>query len=319
MTKISVIIPVYNCAQFLSKCLDSVCNQTLRELEIICINDASTDNSFAILQEYAKKDQRIKLINLAQNQGAARARNMAIANAVGEYLGFVDADDFIDLDFYHKLYQCAKNNDLEVVKGNIALHCPQENKTTYGSWIDINSNVKKHRAYFCFSFTSAIFKTAIIKENSINFLDGLVHFEDPYFTIKAALFYSKIQVIDDVCYYYVNNLQSSSRAKVGLKHIESLITGAFEIVDLLDEKCSDKAHYLIVFNFVVEQLLCWCNRIDVNDEITIKAVNALPIIYQRCRYKNELAIFHFLEKKKVQRSSVVKELRNKVKKDLTHG
>ncbi len=319
MVKISVIIPVYNCAQLLAKCLDSVCGQTLRDLEIVCVNDASTDNSLAILQEYATKDQRIKLINFSENKGAAVARNIAIDNALGEYLGFVDADDFIDRNFYEKLYEVAQKNDSEVVKANIALYCPKEEKITYGSWIDINYKVKKHQAHFCFSFTSAIFKTAIIKENSVNFLQGLNHFEDPYFTIKAVLFYKKLQVIEDVFYYYVENSESSSRKKVGLKHIESMMIGAVKILDLLDEKCSDKTHYMIVFNFVLEQLLHWCNRTDVSDEITIKAASALSIILQRCRYKDELASYHFLEKKKTQKDLFIRELRNKVKLDLKNA
>lgn len=219
MVKISVIIPVYNSEKFLPKCLDSVCGQTLRELEIICLNDASTDDSLKILQQYAKNDSRIKIIDLPENKGAAAARNIGIENARGEYLGFVDADDFIDKNFYEKLFERTLKIGAEVVKGNITLYCPKTDKTCYGSWIDINHNVKKHRAYFCFSFTSAIFKTSIIKENSVKFLEGFVHFEDPFFTIKAALFYQKLEVLDDVFYYYVENPNSASRKQFTLNHI----------------------------------------------------------------------------------------------------
>ena len=102
MSKVSVIIPVYNTEKFLRKCLDSVCNQTLQDIEIICINDCSTDGSLEILREYAGKDNRIKLIELFENGGAAKARNIGIDIAHGEYIGFVDSDDFVDLDFYEK-------------------------------------------------------------------------------------------------------------------------------------------------------------------------------------------------------------------------
>lgn len=105
MSKVSVIIPVYNTEKFLRKCLDSVCNQTLQDIEIICINDCSTDGSSEILREYAGKDNRIKLIELFENGGAAKARNIGIDIAHGEYIGFVDSDDFVDLDFYEKLYK----------------------------------------------------------------------------------------------------------------------------------------------------------------------------------------------------------------------
>ena len=105
MPKISVIIPVYNVEKYLPKCLDSLINQTLSDIEIICINDCSTDNSLEILEEYASKDERIKIIDLKENQGAAAARNKGLEIAKGEYLGFVDPDDYVDLNFYEELYK----------------------------------------------------------------------------------------------------------------------------------------------------------------------------------------------------------------------
>ena len=85
--------------------------QTLSDIEIICVNDCSTDNSFEILKEYASKDDRIKLIDFKENKGAAVARNTGIDEAKGEYIGFVDSDDFIDLDFYEKLYKEARSEE----------------------------------------------------------------------------------------------------------------------------------------------------------------------------------------------------------------
>lgn len=316
MVKISVIIPIYNSHQYLRKCLDSVCNQTFRDIEIICINDCSTDKSFLLLQEYRENDNRIKLIDLKENKGAAAARNIGIENACGEYLGFVDSDDFIDPNFYEKLYEKALKTNADVVKGNIRNYCLEKNFTVREAWIDINKDVKKHKANFCFSFTTAIYKTSIIKENKINFLEGLIHFEDPYFTIKAALFYQKLEIIDDVFYYYVNNPNSTSRKNININHIESLIKGVVAVLNLLDESCFDENHYKIVFNFLLEQILCWCNRINVSDEITKKAVEGLFILYNRCRFKEECAKNYFLHKKKKQKEEIFIELRNKVKNDL---
>ena len=89
MPKVSVIIPVYNTENYLRKCLDSVINQTLDDIEIICINDCSTDNSLNILKEYASKDERIKIIEFKENKGASVARNTGIAESNGEYIGFL--------------------------------------------------------------------------------------------------------------------------------------------------------------------------------------------------------------------------------------
>ncbi|MBL0052071.1 MAG: glycosyltransferase family 2 protein [Bacteroidetes bacterium] len=105
--KVSVIIPVYNTELYLNKCLDSVINQTLKEIEIICINDGSKDSSLDILKAYAKKDDRIIIID-KKNGGQGLARNIAIKKATGEYLGFVDSDDWIAHDMFEKMYSSAK-------------------------------------------------------------------------------------------------------------------------------------------------------------------------------------------------------------------
>jgi glycosyltransferase involved in cell wall biosynthesis len=94
---ISIIIPVYNAEKYLNKCLESVINQTLKDIEIICINDGSTDNSLDILQKYAKQDNRFIIIN-QDSSGAGVARNAGLDKAQGEYLAFLDSDDFFELD-----------------------------------------------------------------------------------------------------------------------------------------------------------------------------------------------------------------------------
>ena len=114
MTKISVIIPVYNVEKYLKECLNSVINQTLKDLEIICVNDGSIDNSLKIMKEYALKDPRIKILS-QKNQGVSEARNFGIKNATGEYVAFLDADDCVSLDFYEKLYTKAKETNSDIV------------------------------------------------------------------------------------------------------------------------------------------------------------------------------------------------------------
>ena len=116
MTAVSVIVPVYNTEGFLQKCLDSLTNQTLEDIEIICVNDGSTDNSLKILEDNAIRDDRIKIINQKnKKQGAARNAGMKIAT--GEYIGFVDSDDWIDLDFYEKLYNAATRHNFDIALG----------------------------------------------------------------------------------------------------------------------------------------------------------------------------------------------------------
>ena len=119
---VSVIVPIHNSEKYLRACLDSLINQSLKEIEIICINDGSTDKSELILDEYKSKDKRIIVIN-QNNSGQSSARNKGIKIAQGEYIGFVDSDDFIDLNYYEKLYNYAHYNDAEIaVSGIIRFH-----------------------------------------------------------------------------------------------------------------------------------------------------------------------------------------------------
>ena len=99
MAKVSIIVPTYNVENYLVECLESIVNQTLKDIEIICIDDGSTDNSGKILDEYAQKDSRIKVIH-KENAGYGKAMNLGLDNATGEYIGFVDSDDFVGEDTY---------------------------------------------------------------------------------------------------------------------------------------------------------------------------------------------------------------------------
>lgn len=111
--KVSVIIPIYNAAEFLEECLDSVLAQTLTDIEVICVNDGSPDNSLDILREYEKKDSRVKVID-QENQGAGAARNHGMAVARGEYLSFLDSDDFFDKDMLKEAYEAAHACEADV-------------------------------------------------------------------------------------------------------------------------------------------------------------------------------------------------------------
>ena len=311
MPKVSVIIPVFNTEKYLRKCLNSVCNQTLQDIEIICINDCSTDGSLEILREYARKDNRIKLIELLENCGAAKARNIGIDIAHGEYIGFVDSDDFVDLDFYEKLYKKAVETGADAVKGKLYLYDINTNKVYLEAWIDINDSVKKNKANFYFTFTTAIYKSSLIKEYNIRFLEGLIHFEDPYFTIMAAIHYNKLEVIDDAKYYYINNPNSTSRKNITKEQAKSIVYGADVVLDLLNNANIDKLHYEIVFNYVVNQLLCWCNKLNCPNELNIISANGLYNVLNKCKYKKECMEFYFLEQKQSKMRTILKNLRRK--------
>ena len=119
MPKISIIIPVYNAEEYLKRCLNSIVNQTLKDIEIICVNDCSIDNSLEILNSYAQRDNRIKVIDCKTNGGESKARNIGLDNSTGEFLAFVDNDDELDLDFYEKLYKKAIEENADIAKAEV--------------------------------------------------------------------------------------------------------------------------------------------------------------------------------------------------------
>lgn len=201
--KVSVIIPVYNTRKYLKKCLDSVMNQTLKEIEIICINDGSTDNSLEILNEYAQRDKRFIIINKA-NGGAGSARNAGIDVARGEYIGFVDSDDWIEPDMFEVLYNKAKEFNCDVSFCNIRLY--DESKKKY-----IESDFYSHKIFLDYAnkrltledFKDKVFdlslaawhrvyRTSYIKENKIKFkevkIEDYIFFFDIFLTAKTFCF-----------------------------------------------------------------------------------------------------------------------------------
>ena len=119
MIKVSVVVPIYNVSRYLRECLDSLINQTLKEIEIICVNDGSTDSSLEIIKEYALKDRRVRCID-KKNEGYGKSVNRGIDEASGVYIGIVEPDDFVSLQMYEELYELAEENNLEVVKGDFA-------------------------------------------------------------------------------------------------------------------------------------------------------------------------------------------------------
>ena len=125
MPKISVIIPVYNTENYLKECLNSVINQTFKDIEIICVNDGSTDNSLSILEEYARTDSRIKIIN-QKNQGVSSSRNNGIKSARGEYIMFLDSDDLYKPDLCEKVVEKIDSQSPDIVMWGHDCRCDKK-------------------------------------------------------------------------------------------------------------------------------------------------------------------------------------------------
>lgn len=216
MAKVSIIVPVYNVEKYLRKCLDSLINQTLKNIEIICINDGSTDKSLEILEEYKNRDSRIILLN-QENSGQSIARNNGIKKATGEYIGFVDPDDWVDLDYYEKLYNTANTNDADIAVGGIIRVTGIKKKKFLNfekETITDNTNLKfelcdvPEKSYVC----NKIYKTQKLKEINLKFEEGRI-FEDCIFTPQALLFLGKMVTVPNIYYYYLRRGNSTVKQR----------------------------------------------------------------------------------------------------------
>ena len=209
--KVSVIIPVYNGENFLNKCLDCVCSQSLKDIEILCINDGSTDSSPKILQEYAKKDKRIKVIN-QKNQGLSASRNNAIKMAKGKYLAFVDADDYVNKIFLEELYKAILKEKADVAVGNIIridnkkedklLVLKKEQIATKTDDIFRLFNIPKT----CYVWNK-LYERKFIINNSLFFKEG-IYFEDIIWSSQVAQKAKKVVSVPTAEYIYVYNKDS---------------------------------------------------------------------------------------------------------------
>lgn len=231
MPKVSVIIPVYNTEDYLRKCLDSVCNQTLSDIEIICINDCSTDSSLEILKEYSSNDNRIKLINFDENKGAAVARNTGINIAQGEYIGFVDSDDYIDLDFYEKLYNKALISKADIVKSNLILDNSSLNTNNpYHNFEDVRKNKLNLN-----HIPTTLIKKDLIKQYNLKFPEYLKSSEDSVFEVMISYYTNKIEIEDNSTYhYYYNKTSLNNTPFYSFEKIKNLALSLDNIVVFLN-------------------------------------------------------------------------------------
>lgn len=224
LPKVSVIIPVYNVAPFLKQCLNSVLFQSLKEIEIICINDGSTDTSLQILKQYAQKDARIHLIN-QHNQGVSIARNNGIAKASGEYIYCLDSDDYIAQDALEKMYAIAKENKLDMLHFTAQLVDKKGNEIETPSLfrLDVLPEGKEGvvlSAKDCYDFVFSLainmglslFKRAFLQKNKILFPKGIC-FEDNPFFFKALLSAKRILFLKKPFYFYRISENSITGAK----------------------------------------------------------------------------------------------------------
>ncbi len=267
MDKVSIVIPVYNAEKYLNQCLDSLINQTYKNLEIICVNDGSKDSSLNILNEYAKKDARIKIVT-QNNQGGAIARNTGLKYITGEYLLIVDADDYFAIDMVEKFYNKAIATDADIVLCNNYLFDnqtksikPQHSiKNDYPLPKTETFNYKNYKDYI-FNFTygctwNKFYKTNLILSNNLQFQNVKI-VEDVYFVFSSLVLAEKITLMEDeyLIYYRVNtgtqNTTKHNKFPLDFLKVLNLLSEYLEKTELLDDLKQSFINYAInLFIFV---------------------------------------------------------------------
>jgi glycosyltransferase involved in cell wall biosynthesis len=238
MIKISVVIPVYNTEKYLKECLESVLNQSLKGIEIICINDGSTDNSLKILESYSKNDSRIKIIN-QKNMGLSEARNSGIKIARGKYIHFLDSDDFYtNNDTLSILYKTIEKKELDILFFDIVLYYEksnielkqrsnnlEENKIYSGQEILINYIENENVAS---SSWSKLFRRKLLEESNMLYQKD-IYFEDGEFLIRILSKVQKIEVIKENL-ITIRERENSITSSFKKEYISSIVT-IFQTID----------------------------------------------------------------------------------------
>ncbi len=227
--KVSIIVPVYNVERYLERCMQSLTNQTLKDIEIVLVDDGSPDNCPALCDEYAQKDCRIKVIH-KKNEGLGYARNSGLEVATGEFIAFVDSDDYVETTMYEELYKEAKTEDLDVIFCNFYFHekngeitarkevdnnesfCTKDAILSYLLNMIGSSPSCKYDRKYSMSVWHGLYKNKIIQDNIIRFpSERKMISEDIIFHINYLYESNRIRHINKCFYYYCENESSLTK------------------------------------------------------------------------------------------------------------
>ncbi len=286
MAKVTIIVPVYNTAPYLKKCMDSLINQTLDDVEIIVVEDCSTDSSRRILKEY-EKYSNVNVYYNKHNMGIGYSRNFGISKATGKYIAFIDSDDFADYQMMEKLYNKAESDNLDMVICRFHKLEEQEN----GKYVELEPKFKipyfdnttlANRPDLLVEINSAIwnklYKTTLFLDDTMRFPENL-KYEDAIFIVKAMVRSKRIGMLEDKLNYYL--VRNNSQSTVMDEKIFDILT----INDLILKELRNQEYYesirKVAERKVIKSLSYWVKQQvyqedkEVVDKFTNDAVKYL--------------------------------------------
>lgn len=285
---ISFIIPVYNCEGYLNECLDSIINQNYQYIEIIIINDASTDNSLNICNKYAQKDNRVKLITNKRNLGVSATRNIGIEKSTGDVIIFIDSDDYIEKDYIQKIitligkydllcygYNCLYKN----TKIPILLNKKINNKDVFENKVMIGNEIAGY-------LWNKVFKSDIVKSNNIKFNENIHYCEDLLFVSQYLKYSNSVYYFNDCLYNYRMRKNSASYNFFNKKNSSILYSYLFLIEKYKNNELIEnhlKYMYLIYYYCFKKYGL----ESDMINKNILKEENKI-ILYNNLNFKSKL-------------------------------
>ncbi len=278
--KVSVIVPVYNAEKYIEQCLESICNQTLREIEILLVDDSSTDSSLSILQEYAKNDSRIVVIeNIHTGEGAASARNAGLKKATGNYLSIVDADDFFELDMLEKAYEKATATDADVVLYDGKFY-DENTKQIVDTTMILDRSKLPEQAVFSYkeipdsiflcgapAAWSKLFKRQLIAQEQLQF-QPIYYTDDVLFVLSALATAKKITVLKENLIYYRTN-QTEAQAANKAKSPLSIAEACLALKQFLKEKGLFHELQNAYANYAIKDIAFCLNTLATTESFSI--------------------------------------------------
>ncbi|GEN30138.1 glycosyltransferase EpsH [Cerasibacillus quisquiliarum] len=274
MDKISIIVPVYNSERYLAECLDSLINQTYKNIEIILINDGSTDGSKYILDEYERKDSRIKVKHL-ENGGVSRARNVGLEMVTGEWITFVDSDDWVEPDMlsfsmkkaidtksdiiiwsYFKNY-FNKQIPLSLVPGGDQIFIDEKDLLCLKSIYQMMGESRVKESVSAGTVWCKLYKRNIIEDNNLRFKVGLTRAQDSVFSIHAFMIAEKIAYFDKNLYHYRINNSSTCSGTRFIPDSEKPFNQLLSEFDSFIKKYNLGSEYYTALNGRTIQVLMW--------------------------------------------------------------
>lgn len=284
--KLSIIVPVYGVEKYIDKCLNSLVKQSLKEIEIIVVNDGTKDNSQKIIDKYVKKyPDKIKSY-IKENGGQGSARNYGLEKANGEYIGYVDSDDFVEKDMYKKLYNKAKENNYDIVVcGNYNVSEDYQNKNI-DTFIN-NYNTDLENIFFGkMAVWNKIYKRDILIKNKLEFKEK-VWYEDLAFTLKAIMNSNTFAFIDEPLYDYLireGSTMNNSNVKRNLEILEAFNDILSYIQHNKKEEYFSKIEFLAIDHIYISAIVRVL-KAEADDKVKRETINKL-IDYMNKKFPN---------------------------------